>query len=273
MLGVVRKQKSKATGSFTGTAYDSGAIAAGTWAVVSGTEIRFKVTEEVSFDEGTEFAIPVIAENAGLSYNIGSGTSIRLTRVISGLDTVTVGEDWLASPGQDEEDDNSYRDRIEDRWNSQILGDTKAVYRSYAESVDGVREAHIVRAPRGPGSTDVVIAAVNGVPSAELLAAVEAKLYDHELMAFDVDVKAPEIEPVTIEIEFTGNASEGDVRLAAESYVHNLKIGGRFKIKDLYDLYKPMGLETIEITSPDRDVQPADDAIIEATVTVTKAAA
>jgi hypothetical protein len=272
MLGVVRKQKSKAAGSFTGTAYDSGSISAGTWAIVPGTEIRFKVIREVSFEAGAEFAIPVVAENAGLSYNIGAGTSVRLTRVISGLDAVTIGEGWISSPGQDEEDDNSYRSRIEDRWKSQILGDTKEVYRFYAEAVNGVREAHIVRTPRGPGSTDVVIAAVNGVPANDLLEAVEAALYDHELMAFDVQVKAPEVEPVNVDIEFVGDASEGDVQLVAENYVRNLKIGGRFKISDLYDLYKPLKLSTIEIISPDRDVQPDERTIIEAIIQVTKAA-
>jgi uncharacterized phage protein gp47/JayE len=40
MLGVVRKQATKAKGKFTGTAYGDGSIPAGTWAVVPGTELR-----------------------------------------------------------------------------------------------------------------------------------------------------------------------------------------------------------------------------------------
>jgi uncharacterized phage protein gp47/JayE len=272
LLGVVRKQESKTIGMFTGTAYGDGSITAGTWAVVTGTEIRFKVTADVSFEEGSTFAIPVTAEYPGLSYNIGQGTSIRLTRVVSGLDTVSVGEDWIISPGQEQEDDDSYRARIESRWKSQTLGDTKEVYKFYAEEVDGVRAAHIIRTPRGPGSTDVIIAAVNGLPNEELLEAVETALYDHELMAFDVQVKAPEVEAVAIEIEYSGDASEGEVTLVAESYVYNLGIGGRFRISDLYDLYKPLKLKTIEIISPDRDVQPDERTIINATIQVARAA-
>ena len=62
----------------------------------------------------------------------------------------------------------------------------------------GVRAANIVRTPRGPGSADVVIAAVNGPPSTELIEAVKVALYDHELMAFDVQVKAPQVLPIDI---------------------------------------------------------------------------
>jgi uncharacterized phage protein gp47/JayE len=272
LLGVVRKQESKTAGEFTGTADADGSIAAGTWAVVTGTEIRFKVTADVSFGEGSIFAIPVAAEHPGISYNIGSGTPIRLTRVISGLGTVSVGENWIAAPGQDEEDDDSYRARIESRWKSQTLGDTKEVYKFYAEAVDGVRAAHIIRTPRGPGSTDVIIAAVNGLPAGELIEAVEAALHDHELMAFDVQVKAPDVEEIVVEIEYSGDASEGDVWLVVENYLYNLGIGDRFKINDLHDLYKPLKLKTIEIISPDRDVQPDERTIIEAVIQVTRSA-
>jgi uncharacterized phage protein gp47/JayE len=204
MLGVVRKKAAKATGKFTGTAYGDGSIPAGTWAVVPGTELRYKVLEKINFKEGETFLFPVEAEFPGLSHNIGSGTAIRLTRVIIGLDTVSVGEDWIGSHGQETEEDDRYRERIESRWKSQILGDIKEVYKFYAEAVDGVRAAHIVRAPRGPGSTDVIIASVIGLPNEELINAVKAALHDHELMAFDVQVFPPEIENVTIEIEYRG---------------------------------------------------------------------
>jgi uncharacterized phage protein gp47/JayE len=269
-LGVVRKLESKTTGKFSGTAYGDGNIEAGTWAVVPGTSLRYKVTEKVSFKEGSRFFIPVEAEFPGLSYNIGAGTAIRLTRVITGLDTVFVDEDWIVSHGQETEDDDSYRARIESRWKSQILGDIKEVYKFYAEAVDGVRAAHIVRAPRGPGSTDVVIASVIGLPNEELVNKVIQTLHDHELMAFDVKVFAPDIEEVAVRIEYSGDASEGAVSNIVELYVYDLGIGGRFTIKDLYEMFNPLKLKTIEIISPGRDVQPTERSVIIATVHVTK---
>ena len=266
MLGVVRKQATKTTGNFTGIAYGDGTVPAGTWAVVPGTELRYKVLEKVNFHEGETFSISVEAEFPGLSYNIGFGTAIRLTRVITGLDAVSVGEDWIVSHGQETEGDDRYRERIEDRWRSQILGDIKVVYKSYAEAVDGVRAAHIVRAPRGPGSTDVIIASVIGLPNEELINKVIANLHDHELMAFDVQVFPPEIEDINLEIEYTGDASEGAVSSIAEQYVYDLGIGGRFVIKDLYALYDPLKLKTIEIISPGRDVQPNERSVIVAAI-------
>jgi len=272
MLGVVRKQASKVTGNFTGTAYGDGTIPAGVWAFVPGTELRYKVLEKVNFKEGEKFDIPVEAEFAGLAYNISSGTAIRLTRVIDGLDTVSVGEDWIVSYGQETEEDDRYRERIEGRWKSQILGDIKEVYKSYAEAVDGVRAAHIVRAPRGPGSTDVIIASVIGLPNEDLINAVKAALYDHELLAFDVQVFPPEIEAIPIEIEYRGDVSEGAVSNIVEQYVYSLGIGGRFAEKDLYKLFDPLKAKTIEIISPGRDVQPNERSVIVADIEVTKVA-
>jgi hypothetical protein len=54
--------------------------------------------------------------------------------------------------------------------------------------------------------------------------------------------------------------------------VYALGIGGRFKHKDLYKLYQPLNLKTVEIISPDRDVQPQEDTIIEAAIAVDKVA-
>jgi uncharacterized phage protein gp47/JayE len=198
---------------------------------------------------------------------------VRITRVIPGLDGVSVGEGWMRTLGENTEEDAPYRERIKSRWRSQTLGDTKESYRYYAEAVAGVRSAKIIRTPRGPGSTDVIIASVTGLPTPELLVNVEEALYDHGLMAFDVQVKAPSVANVNIVIEYTGDADEADVTLAAQNYVHDLGIGGRFSIRDLYRLYEPLGLETVEIISPERDVQAGDAAIIVAAIQASKAGA
>jgi uncharacterized phage protein gp47/JayE len=272
MLGVARKQQTKTEGVFTGTAYGDGSIPSGTWAAVTNTDLRYKVVQDVAFSEGN-FSIPVIAEHPGGAYNIGEDMPLRLTRVIDGLDAVTVEPDWITSPGQDAEEDEPYRQRIKTRWRDQTLGDTKDTYQYYAEEVPGVRSAKVIRTPRGPGSTDVLIAAVNGVPDENLIKAVKANLHAHELMAFDVQVRAPDILEIDVEIEYSGDAEEAEVRHIAEQYIYRLGIGGRFALRDLYALYQPLPLNTIEILSPDRDVQSEDLYIITGAITVTKAAA
>jgi hypothetical protein len=271
MLGVVRKQQTKTGGVFTGAASGSGKVPAGSWGVIEGTDLRYRVTAEVPFEAGN-FAIPVIAEFPGSGYNAGAGLPIRITRIIQGLDAVTVGDGWITAVGQDTEEDDPYRERIKTRWRDQTLGDTKDTYKYYAEEVAGVRSAKIIRTPRGPGSTDIVVAAVNGAPDADLLAAVEQNLHNHELMAFDVRVRPPEIREIGIEIEYSGDAEETEIRLIAEKYVYGLDIGGRFKIADLYDRYKPLNLATVEILAPDRDVQADTLYIVVGNIMVTRLA-
>jgi hypothetical protein len=55
--------------------------------------------------------------------------------------------------------------------------------------------------------------------------------------------------------------------------VHNLGIGGRFAKSKLYELYQPLKLKSIEILSPDRDVQEGTIGIIDAVITATREAA
>lgn len=272
-LGVARKQDNKTTGIFTGHPHGNGNIPEGTWIKVEGTELRYKVTEKIQFEAGIDYFIPVIAEFPGGSYNIGSQMPLRITRVIDGMDltAVTAGEDWIKTLGENIEEDDPYRERIKNRWRSQILGDPKETYRFYAEEVPGVRSAKIIRAPRGPGSTDVIIASVVGPPNEELIQEVKKNLHSHELMAFDVQVKAPDIKNIEIEIEFSGDADEADISLIAETYVYNLGIGGRFRKNALTCLYHNLKLSTLEIISPERDVQPDENAeIIVAAILVRK---
>jgi uncharacterized phage protein gp47/JayE len=272
LLGVVRKQDNKAAGNFTGRSYGEGNIPEGAWIIVAGTEIRYKVIKKTVFTADSVFQIPVTAEFAGSDYNIGQDMPLRVTRVIPGLDSVSAGQGWQTQLGENTEEDASYRERIKNRWRSQTLGDTKETYRYYAESVAGVRSAKIIRTPRGPGSTDVIIASVMGLPTPELVAAVESALYDHELMGFDVQVKAPAVTDISVVIEYTGDVEEADVALAAESYIHDLGIGGRFTIRELYALLEPLNLKTVEIISPERDVQAIESGIIMASIQVDRTA-
>jgi uncharacterized phage protein gp47/JayE len=272
LLGVARKQESKTVGYFTGHPHGNGSIPEGAWIVLEGTELRYKVTERVQFEAGVSFFIPIIAEHPGIVYNIGSQMAVRITRVIQGMEqtAITIEDGWIKTLGENTEKDGPFRERIKNRWRSQTLGDTKETYRFHAEEVPGVRSAKIIRAPRGPGSTDVIIASVIGLPDDTLIGAVKDNLYRHELMAFDVQVKPPVVVNIDIEIEYTGNAGEADIALIAEDYVYHLGIGGRFRKKDLYGSYLALGLNSLEILSPVRDVQPEESGIIVASTKIAK---
>jgi hypothetical protein len=92
--------------------------------------------------------------------------------------------------------------------------------------------------------TDARFSAVSGavfslLPSAALLDAVEQALYGHELMGFNVQIKAPDVTDITMTVEFAGDADWAAAALAAESCVHGLGMGGRFAVRELCALPKP----------------------------------
>jgi hypothetical protein len=87
-------------------------------------------------------------------------------------------------------------------------------------------------------------------------------LRGHELTGFDVQGKAPAVIPIALETAFSGGAEAGNVQLVAEPYIHDLGIGGRFSLRDLYIRCETLGLKTIEILAPARDVQPENAGII-----------
>jgi hypothetical protein len=77
---------------------------------------------------------------------------------------------------------------------------------------------------------------------------------------------------------FTGRSyGEGSIPegawIVVEGYVHSLGIGGRFRGRDLYARFEPLALDTVEIITPERDVQAGEAGIIAASVTVAKALA
>ena len=269
LLGVARKAATKTMGNATVVAYGEGTIEAGAWITVTGTELRFKVLEAAGFSEG-ETQISVEAEFEGSEYNISGEDEGILTKVVSGVDHILFGEDWITEAGTDEEDDESYRSRIKNLWISQGVGNPPPSFYYYAESVEGVKEVKLVRTPRGYGTVDVIVVAENGMPSEDLLQDVYDALYDHALICNDLKVKAPEQKAAEISITFTGDASENEVEEAVMQYVYDLGIGGRLEIRGIYDTLEQFGLDTVEVLSPVRDVQADEDAIVVATVEAVK---
>ncbi|MBN2536371.1 MAG: baseplate J/gp47 family protein [Spirochaetales bacterium] len=271
LCGVTRKPATKTTGRLTGIAYDTGKIQAGTWIIVEGTDLRFKVYQEVSFTPG-EFNIPVIAEFEGSEYNIAPGTNVRSTTVVPGLESIEPGEDWILSLGTAVESDNALRMRIKDKWKSIGEGNPPAKFEYIAATVPGVVEAKVIRTPRGYGSMDVIIAAENGLPSQILLDEVRQKLDDRSLVCRDLLVRGPEPKYIDIEIEFSGDVSETEIEITARQYVFGLGIGGKLEMRNFYIVpWEKFNNSSFEILEPIRDVTTEkNQMIIPQNITVTK---
>ena len=271
LVGVVRKKATKVSGRLGGVAYDDGKLLKGTWIVTEGTALRFKVTEDTPFYAG-DFTFPVEAELEGSVYNLLPGAPIRATRVVQGLESVTVLADWNTTLGTDDELDDAYRSRIKDKWRSIGEGNPPSKYEYVAAGVSGVISAKVIRTPRGYGSMDVLVTSVEGLPSATLLQDVWTALDAYALVCRDLLVRAPAAVPCDVVIEYRGSVAREAVEMAVRQYILSLGIAGKLEVRKFYtDPWEAFDFDSLEIIAPSRDIQAGENQlIIPGIVTVTK---
>jgi uncharacterized phage protein gp47/JayE len=204
-FGVARKPAVKARGNVT--FYRAGAsgnvvIPAGTVVATpvdrTGKRLQFVVTADTVLQEGSgQVEVPVEAELAGAAYNVGPGTINQLVTHIAGV-TVSNGENWLTREGADTEDDDSLRKRAKMVWTTAATGGTKAAYIAWGLEVPGVVVVRVNdQHPRGQGTVDVIITGTAGIPSADLVAQVQAYIDERRPLCADVLVMGP--EPVAVD--------------------------------------------------------------------------
>ena len=169
--GVLRFTKSAATSAVT--------VSAGTVAQterINGVIYGLKVTEDTAIEAGESSAlVPVAATAVGSGHNLAPGYYRILPVAVPGIAGVTNEDDWLITPGADDESDDDLRARVRNQFN--LVGDyhTDAAYRSMisrvaALSVDRVFFKH--DAPRGPGTANAYLLLDSGEASQPFIDAV-----------------------------------------------------------------------------------------------------
>ncbi|MBW5870311.1 baseplate J/gp47 family protein [Yersinia enterocolitica] len=114
-------------------------------------------------------SIAVTAEHAGAGFNLAPGYYRILPTAIEGIASVENDENWLATPGANEESDDELRDRIRNQFNLAGAYHIDAVYRGLMASVAGISADRIYfehDAPRGPGTANAYILLDTGIASA-----------------------------------------------------------------------------------------------------------
>lgn len=119
--------------------------------------------------------IPVQASAAGGAYNLAPGYYRILPVAVDGISHAVNEEDWLTTPGADEESDDELRERCRNQFN--LVGNyhTDAVYRSMIAGVAGLSIDRVFfehDAPRGPGTANAYLLLDTGVASDPFIAAV-----------------------------------------------------------------------------------------------------
>lgn len=119
--------------------------------------------------------IPVTASQAGGAFNLAPGYYRILPVAVTGISQAVNQDDWLLTPGADEESDDDLRDRCRNQFN--LVGNyhTDAVYRSMIASIVGLSVERIFfkhDAPRGPGTANAYLLLDSGVISQPFIDAV-----------------------------------------------------------------------------------------------------
>lgn len=149
---------------------------------INGVVYALSVTADTTIPEGEADAlVPVEAVEAGGAYNLAPGYYRILPVAVAGISHAVNEDDWLLSPGADEESDDDLRERIRNQFNLTGNYHTDAVYRSMIAAVVGLSIDRIYfehDAPRGPGTANAYLLLDSGEASQPFVDAVNRYIND-----------------------------------------------------------------------------------------------
>ena len=143
---------------------------------INGTVYALSVSEDTTIAAGVESAlIPVTATGTGTGYNLAPGYYRIMPVAVDGITSAVNEDDWLITPGADEETDDELRDRTRNQFNLVGSYHTDAIYRSMISGVVGLsidRIFFLHDAPRGPGTANAYLLLDSGEASQPFIDAV-----------------------------------------------------------------------------------------------------
>jgi len=143
---------------------------------INGVVYALAVSEATTLAAGIESGlVPVAATGSGSGYNLAPGYYRILPVAVAGIASAVNEEDWLVTPGANEETDDELRDRVRNQFN--LVGNyhTDAIYRSMIAGVVGLSVDRIFflhDAPRGPGTANAYLLLDSGETSQPFIDAV-----------------------------------------------------------------------------------------------------
>ncbi len=188
--GITRRESVNATGSVTVTAAAGTVIPLGyifsTEADEDGNTVSFVSTEEITVDSSGTASVPVEAEEGGAEGNVLPNTVVLQIGDETGniLDEITsVTNPERMTGGLDEEDDDDYRERIVNYYQSQDISFVGNIsdYKRWAMSVAGVGSVTVIPAEDESATVTLILTDQDGQPADEEL---RGAVYDY-IMAPD----------------------------------------------------------------------------------------
>ena len=202
LRGVTRRQAAKATGAvrfYVDRVQEIDIEIPEETVCMTAGGVRFLTTSKVFVKAGDLYAqAPVEAAEAGTSGNVGAGTIVYMS--LPPIRIVACANPEALSNGLDEEGDEELRQRVLATYRRLANGANNAFYQQAAMSFDEVAAVTVLPKNRGVGTVDVVPAAQGGMPSQELLDAMQEYFDRVREIACDVKVLPPTVETVDVEL-------------------------------------------------------------------------
>lgn len=282
---LTRKGASSALG--TQTFYRAVAtVGAGT--IPIGTKVRDSVGDEYITTTTITFGASdlsktgtVAACQAGKATQVGANQLNLLANASILFDTTLLTNNYAATAGgEDVEDDDTFRERIRDFWNTARRGTLGAIEYG-AIQVPGVVTSNAIETYTTNGQparvVNLYIADSSGVASNALAALVDTQLMDYRAAGISVVVftSMPVIVNIVLSLSYQANTDsdtlEGIVMAAVVEYVNSLPVNGTLEIGGIQAVlkqYNSDGLITGQgsIVSPTGDLVPAIGQTIRTTL-------
>lgn len=213
----------------------------------------------------------VSAAQAGLSTQVGANAIVRFLQPSLIFDTTIVCNNPLTTAGgADVEDDDTFKNRIRNFWNTARRGTLGAIAQG-ALAVLGVVSAQAVDALASGGQparvVNLYIADASGVASAALAANVAAALDDYRAggIAVVISTSIPQLVSVQILLSFAAGVDtitlSGLVQTAVVNFVNSLPVNGTLQISDLQTVITRFKQAGVIVQTPGSIVAPVGDLI------------
>lgn len=215
--------------------------------------------------DGLSVEVDVEAVEVGRAGDLPDGVELQETGIsIVGLETIKVFGGLTG--GVDRETDEELRERYLEEIRNPERGGAPSDYEKWAKQVNGVYLARCLPLARGNGTVDVLIAMETGLPTAELIADVEAYIQERRPIGADVQVISP--TPVVVNVSAILYIADGydfatvnaAVTEAVRDYIQTLGIGGT--VRPTYIGKVILGIEGVsdyELTTPAQNLVLQDD--------------
>jgi len=182
----------------------------------NGNVLTFLVLADTILPDGeTEVQVLVEAAQIGKRYNVGQLAITQILTPIAGIDGVLndFSPQWITVFGTDAETDDTYRARLLGRWDAIAATKPTEGFAEWAFEVSGVGTVAVDDTnPRGAGTVDIIIlGADGGLPSAQLIADVQALFDSRTGLTDDVLVLGPSTVAVDIDVTVSKHPTDGEL--------------------------------------------------------------